>query len=80
MLNNYRGRRQIFGSAGGSMRSDLVFVAIRQVSNRFLLAEALAKATRRLHKPGTRIEDTTNDILERFGTANPITQLEMRVG
>jgi len=56
------------------MRSNLVFVAVKQVSNRYLLSEALAKATRRLHKPGTRIEDTTNDVLTRFGWANPITQ------
>ena len=47
---------------------------MKQVPNRFLLAEALAKATRGLHKPGTRIEDTTNDVLTRFGWANPIAQ------
>lgn len=58
------------------MRSNLVFVAMRQVSNRFLLAEALAKATRALHKPGTRIEDTTNDALTRFGLVNPIAQTD----
>jgi hypothetical protein len=56
------------------MRSNLVFVAMKQVPNRFLLAEALAKATRGLHKPGSRIEDTTNDVLTRFGWANPIAQ------
>jgi hypothetical protein len=56
----------------GPMRSDLVFGVIKQVSNRFLLANALAKATRRFHKPGTRIEDTTNDVLIRFDWANAI--------
>ena len=58
--------------SGGSMRSNLIFGAMTQVSNRFLLAGALAKATRRLHKPGTRIEDTTTEVLARFGCANPI--------
>lgn len=56
------------------MRSDLVFGAMKHVSNRFLLAKALANAARRLHKPGTRIQDTTNDVLTRFGCANPIAQ------
>jgi hypothetical protein len=54
------------------MRSDLVFGAMKQVSNRFLIAKALAKATRGFHKPGTRIEDTTNDVSIRFDGANPI--------
>jgi hypothetical protein len=56
------------------MRSDLVFGAMKQVSNRFLLTKALAKATRALHRPGSRIQETTNDVLTRFGRANPITQ------
>jgi hypothetical protein len=38
----------------GPMRSDLVFGSIKQVSNRLLLAKALAKATRGFHKHGTR--------------------------
>jgi hypothetical protein len=56
------------------MRSDLVFGAMKQVSNRFLLAKVLAKATREFHKPGARVEDTTNDVLVRCGCANPIAQ------
>jgi hypothetical protein len=58
----------------GGMRSELVFGAMRHISNRFLLAKALAEATRRLHKPGTRTQDTTNDALIRFGYVNPIAQ------
>ena len=54
------------------MRSDLIFSAIHNVPNRFLLARVLAKATREFHRPGTRIQDTTNEVLERFGCANPI--------
>jgi len=52
------------------MRSDLVFGALKQVSNRFLLAKTVALATRGFHKPGTRIQDTTNEVLIRFGGAN----------
>jgi hypothetical protein len=74
MLNDYQGRRQIFGSLGGSMRSDLIFGALKHVSNRFLLAKALATATRACHKPGTRIQNTTNDVLASFGRSNPIAQ------
>jgi len=54
------------------MRSDLVFRAMTYVPNRFLLAKILAKASRGFHKPGTRIQDTTNVVLVRFGSANPI--------
>jgi hypothetical protein len=54
------------------MGSDLVFGAITQVSNRFLLVQVLAKATRGFHRPGTRIQDTTNDLLAHFCYANPI--------
>jgi hypothetical protein len=54
------------------MRSVLVFGAMTHVSNRFLLARVLAKATREFHRPGTRIQDTTNEVLAHFGRANPI--------
>jgi len=54
------------------MRSELIFGAVNHIPNRFLLVRALAKAARGLHKPGTRIQDTTNDVLTRFTQANPI--------
>jgi hypothetical protein len=54
------------------MRSDLVVGAMKQVSNRFLLVKVLATATRKFHRPGVRIEDTTNDVLVRCGSTNPI--------
>ena len=53
------------------MRSELVFGATTYVSNRFLLTRLASKAIRKLHKPNTRIEDTTNDVLVRFSRANP---------
>jgi hypothetical protein len=54
------------------MRSDLVFGAMTYVSNRYLLSRLASRAARELHKAGVRIEDTTNEVLERFSRANPI--------
>jgi len=54
------------------MRSDLVFGAMGDVPNRYLLTKLAAKAVRAMHKPGVRIQDTTNEVLERFSRANPI--------
>ena len=53
------------------MRSDLVFGALNQVSNRYQLCQLASKATRKLHKPNTRLQDTTNEVLGRFHTTNP---------
>jgi hypothetical protein len=54
------------------MRSELVFAAMVHISNRFLLTKLASKATRKLHKPNTRIQDTTNDVFVHFSRANPI--------
>ena len=54
------------------MRSELIFAAMTYVPNRFLLTKLVSKATRKLHKPNTRIEDTTNDVFVRFSRANPL--------
>jgi hypothetical protein len=53
------------------MRSDLVFGALSHVSNRYQLCQLASKATRKLHKPNTRLQDTTNDVLFRFRSTNP---------
>ena len=53
------------------MRSDLVFGALSHVSNRYQLCQLASKATRKLHKPSTRLQDTTNEVLCRFQTTNP---------
>jgi hypothetical protein len=50
------------------MRSDLVFAAMPQVPNRFLLTKLAATATRRFHRPNTRIEETVNEVLMRLNT------------
>jgi len=53
------------------MRSDLVFGALSHVSNRYQLCQLASKATRKLHKPNTRLQDTTNEVLCRFHATNP---------
>jgi hypothetical protein len=58
------------------MRSELIFGALVHVRNRYQLALVLSKATRELHRPGTRIQDTMNDALVRFTGADPIADVE----
>ena len=53
------------------MRSDLIFGALAHVENRYTLCQLASKATRKLHKPNSRLQDTTNEVLYRFRTANP---------
>ncbi len=53
------------------MRSDLIFGALAHLENRYQLCQLASKATRKLHKPNTRLQDTTNDVLLRFHTNNP---------
>ena len=53
------------------MRSDLVFGALSHVTNRYQLCQLASKATRKLHKPSTRLQDTTNEVLDRFHTTPP---------
>jgi hypothetical protein len=52
------------------MRSDLIYDALKPVSNRYLLCQLVSKATRKFHKPTTRIQETMNDILLRVGGAD----------
>ena len=54
------------------MRSELIFGAMTCVPNRFLLTRLASKATRSFHRPNTRIEDTTNEVFERFTHVNPL--------
>ena len=51
------------------MRSDLVYPAVLKVPNRYLLCQVASKATRKFHRPNTRVQDTMNQILEKFGRA-----------
>ncbi len=58
------------------MRSDLIFGALTHVNNRYQLCQLASKATRKLHKPNTRLQDTTNDVLERFKDTVPMGESE----
>ncbi len=49
------------------MRSDLVFEALHTLKNRYMLCQLASKATRRFHRPNTRIQETMNEVLERIG-------------
>ena len=53
------------------MRADLTFMALAHESNRYLLTRLIAKATRKLHRPNTRLQDTMNDVFEWFGCSKP---------
>jgi len=47
-------------------RSELVFDAVHTLRNRYMLCQLASKATRKFHKPNTRIQDTTNEVLGRI--------------
>lgn len=52
------------------MRSHLVYGALSPVQNRYMLCQLVSKATRRFHRPATRVQDTMNDVLVKFARAN----------
>jgi hypothetical protein len=52
------------------MRSELIFSAMANVSNRFLLIKLASKATRKFHRPNDRIPETTNAVLVLFSEMN----------
>jgi len=53
------------------MRSDLIFGALTHVKNRYELCQLASKATRKLHKPNTRLQDQTNEVLDRCKDSIP---------
>ena len=52
------------------MRSELVFAAERSLPNRYSLCRLVSTATRKFHRPNTRIEETTDLVLRRIAKAN----------
>jgi hypothetical protein len=46
------------------------------VNNRYELCQLASKATRKLHKPNTRLQDTTNEVLDRFKDTIPMDESE----
>ena len=53
------------------MRTDLTFTALAGESNRYELTKSVAKATRMLHRPNTRVQDTMNDAFKWLGCFKP---------
>jgi hypothetical protein len=53
------------------MRADLTFMALAYEPNRYLLTRLIAKVTRKLHRPNTRVQDTMNDAFKWFGCSQP---------
>jgi hypothetical protein len=53
------------------MRADLTFTALADESNRFQLTKSVAKVTRMLHRPNTRVQDTMNEAFKRLGRFKP---------
>lgn len=51
------------------MRSDKVFEALHTVQNRYMLCQLASKATRKFHRPNTRIQETTNEIFLKIAGA-----------
>jgi hypothetical protein len=57
------------------MRSNLIYDALDTVSNRYLLCQLVSKATRKFHKPNTRVQETMNEVLGRVGEARESEQV-----
>ncbi len=53
------------------MRSNLVFEALHTLRNRYMLCQLASKATRKFHRPNTRIQETMNEVLERIAGRRP---------
>lgn len=52
------------------MRSNLIYGALTPVKNRYMLCQLVSKATRKFHRPATRVQDTVNDILQTFAVSS----------
>jgi hypothetical protein len=53
------------------MRADLAFTALADESNRYQLTKSVAKVTRMLHRPNTRVQDTMNEAFKWLGRLKP---------
>ena len=51
------------------MRSEKIFTAVNKVQNRYVLCQLTAQAARKFHRPNTRIQETVNEVLDRFTTS-----------
>jgi hypothetical protein len=51
------------------MRSDRVFDALQTLRNRYMLCQLASKATRKFHRPNTRIQETMNEVFDKIAIA-----------
>lgn len=58
------------------MRSKLIHEALRSVQNRYMLCQLASKATRKFHRPNTRIQETMNNVMDRFGRNRDVAPAE----
>ncbi len=52
------------------MRSQMVFEALHTLRNRYMLCQIASKATRKFHRPATRIQETMNNVLDKISGAS----------
>ncbi len=50
-------------------RSDMIFEALHTLRNRYMLCQLASKATRKFHRPNTRIQETMNEVLDRIASS-----------
>jgi hypothetical protein len=60
------------------MRAELTFKALAREPNRFLLCLVVATATRKLHRPNTRVQETMNDAFVRLSVPRPTAAAAVR--
>lgn len=53
------------------MRSEYVFAAVKEISNRFLLCRVASASARRLHQDSTQPSQTINKSLKLIATIEP---------
>ena len=53
------------------MRADLTSMVLADKSNRYQLTKSVAKVTRMLHRPNTRVQDTMNEAFKWLGCFKP---------
>jgi hypothetical protein len=65
-MNNTNGNKQV-----KRMRTNLIFDTLHTLQNRYMLCQLASKATRKFHRPNTRIQETMNDVLGRIARSKP---------
>jgi hypothetical protein len=59
------------------MRSELVSRALAHISSRYQLCHLVSKGTRKFHRPKSRLQDTTNEVLVRLRHSSPISDTQI---